>query len=185
MNSKITLLALSIVAVGLFAMPSTLSLLTGQHTFYGGNAYSGADAVQCKNCHANVQAELVPGKPHAALTDCKGCHTDGSITVNATQGGGGGKYGGKGATHAAKINECIVCHTAVPSNITATGEAHTPMYANASIQSNVGLTGKDEACVACHTAAGKTGNVLNMTASKLFASATVSGSTYIVKYKLQ
>lgn len=187
MNSKVTLMAVAIVAVGLFAMPSTLALLTGQHTFYGGNDYTGSNAVQCKNCHQNIVTEIgtTNNGPHKAMTDCKGCHTDGAISVSATKGGGGSTYGGKGTTHAAKINQCIVCHVAVPASIKAAGEAHYPMYSAASGETNVGLTGKDEACVACHTAAGKTGDVLSFKASKLKASAAASGGTYTVTYILK
>lgn len=52
MNNKI-LLYLAIMVMGLYVMPSTVSLFSGQHTFY-----SGMD-VSCEKCHSDVLSQIV------------------------------------------------------------------------------------------------------------------------------
>lgn len=51
MNKKI-LLYLAIMVIGLYVMPNTVSLFSGQHTFY-----SGMD-VSCEKCHSDVLSQI-------------------------------------------------------------------------------------------------------------------------------
>ena len=70
MNSqKIVLLAVAIVAIGIFALPSTVSLFSGQHSWYdlsesvGGT--SGANNVPCVKCHADIADEMISTGAHS------------------------------------------------------------------------------------------------------------------------
>lgn len=156
MNSRILLLAISVFAVGIFAMPGTLSLFSGQHTFTN----NGSDPDFCKKCHMDVYDEMnwysgaAPAGSHGALTTCKVCHRTG----NLSEYGFLEDFGISGfpetnvsnmSAHAAVTVECVFCHDMVVNQITGTGEAHNKFY-NDSNQTSL-LKGANEACVGCHT----------------------------------
>lgn len=54
MNKKI-LLYLALMALGVYAMPNTVALFAGQHSFYG------SAGIECDTCHADVLAQLQAG----------------------------------------------------------------------------------------------------------------------------
>ena len=160
MKSKILLLSFSIVVVGMFAMPGTLSLFAGQHTFVNGSD------VDCKKCHIDIYEQIVCdecGTVHnsAALTGCKVCHRTGSLGLifgNPAIGiSGNNKLNitNDPNAHAAVTVECIFCHDLIvedagsPQEILGSDEAHSTYY-NASNQSTL-LKGGNEACIGCHT----------------------------------
>jgi hypothetical protein len=171
MNSKILLLTVAVAAVGLFAMPNSLSLFAGQHTFD-----KGAD-VKCEKCHQDIYDEMNNNglygnsTAHTApnLRACTGCHKTGDISgipVGKNSNGIGYNYSGtfsqnvgeKGA-HAAVTMECTGCHTGVPTELLNINEAHGSFY-NESITNSTSPSGKNngtilkganEACVGCHT----------------------------------
>ncbi len=167
MNSKILLLSIAVIATGLFAMPTTLSLFAGQHTFDSG------DQVSCQKCHQDIYDEMANDlKPYgtstahtsATLKKCEGCHRTGNVTfVTAGNGTYRNYYNmqvNSTGAHAAVTLECVACHDAVPTNITNASEAHGPFYNESitnSTDSTVGknngtlLKGANEACVGCHT----------------------------------
>ena len=186
-------MAFSVFVVGILAMPTTLSMLSGQHTFYGGNDYIGPDTVQCKNCHSNIWTELkgtdeFNPPPHAGsmFLECKGCHRSGNISdymfVYNDVGISGNKENNLSGVHAAITVECTFCHDMIATNITDSGEAHKPLY-DAAVNESL-LKGGNEACTVCHTDAG-IGN-LTMNSSKLVIGVTQDGSNnYIVSYSLQ
>lgn len=170
MNSKILLLSIAVISVGLFAMPSTLSLFAGQHTFD-----KAGNTTICAKCHSDVLSEINAGAYHKSLisnstttNDCRACHT--SSTVNSTyipignqSGNATGNYNvglniatgnfttangstiSYGAVHAAVTVECKACHYAV----NFTNDAHKIFADNASTQE--WLLGANEACIGCHT----------------------------------
>jgi len=78
MNAKFTLAIIALVGIGVFALPSTMSLFAGQHSFY--NIDATGNQVPCQKCHGDVKAELganrvsdsSPG-PHADMS-CEYCH---------------------------------------------------------------------------------------------------------------
>jgi hypothetical protein len=83
MNAKFTLAVIALVGIGVFALPSTMSLFAGQHSFY--NIDATGNQIPCQKCHGDVKAELssngntdpskgpiTPG-PHAAFK-CEYCH---------------------------------------------------------------------------------------------------------------
>lgn len=162
MNSKILLLSIAVISVGLFAMPSTLSLFAGQHTF-DAPAY-----VNCNKCHQDIYDEMTnAGKyglstAHQSTADikaCKGCHrtgTIGSIPLNKTNYSGSYSQNVSIAgAHAAVTMECAGCHSGVPAELMNASEGHGPYYnasrAESSINGTNMLTGANEACVGCHT----------------------------------
>jgi hypothetical protein len=79
MNSKFTLALIALVGVGVFALPSTMALFAGQHSFY--NIDATGNQVPCQKCHGDVKAELSSGGstttgtggPHAKF-QCEYCH---------------------------------------------------------------------------------------------------------------
>lgn len=163
MNSKILLLSIAVISVGLFAMPSTLSLFAGQHTFY-----AGAD-VKCEKCHLDTYNELATGlgtaHTNANLTKCEGCHKTNTSSLNATlipsngtanaSTWAGTNVTGNANAHAAVTMECVACHTGVPAELNGTSEAHTAFYLASNYttgnQTTIKLKGSNTACIGCHT----------------------------------
>lgn len=167
MNSKILVLSIAVISVGLFAMPSTLSLFAGQHTFSAGNT------TICVKCHSDIKDELNAGGFHKTLlgasgNDCMGCHTTTKVNTtnipwgnqsgninnnvmvgldiangNFTNATGGNQTGIE--AHAAVTVECIACHPYVKF----TNDSHAAFAAQAS--NETWLKGSNEACIDCHT----------------------------------
>ena len=164
MNSKVLLLSVAVIAIGLFAMPSTLSLFAGQHTFYNGSE------VDCTKCHADVFSELDSGSSSAhtaqVFKDCEGCHKTntsalGGIPHNGTSNASeftGTNVTTDGEAHAAVTLECIACHSGVDEELNGTNAAHTVFYTDAMNDTTVDMTGGNVACIGCHTHA-----VINIT----------------------
>lgn len=78
MNAKFSLAIIALVGIGVFALPSTMSLFAGQHSFY--NIDATGNQVPCKKCHGDVQAELGANYvsassrgPHNDMS-CEYCH---------------------------------------------------------------------------------------------------------------
>jgi hypothetical protein len=102
-NSKFALVTIAVVAIGLFALPSSISLFSGQHAWYDlGNAGS---QVPCEKCHAEIRDEMVSTGAHEGFT-CECCHrTDAAVGSYAGESG----ETGTGA-HAASTEDCMICH---------------------------------------------------------------------------
>ena len=120
MNSnRIALLAVAVVAIGIFALPSTVSLFSGQHSWYdlsesvGG--VSGVNNVPCEKCHADIADEMISGDNgvHGDLT-CAMCHRTPFTNYTYARGHyyqGANEYNptpGEEA-HAASAVECMDC----------------------------------------------------------------------------
>ncbi|MCW3140788.1 MAG: cytochrome c3 family protein [Methanophagales archaeon] len=103
--NKIILMAIAVVAIGIFALPSTMSLLSGQHTWYD----LGGAGVPCEKCHADVHAELSDQTAYHSSFDCYACHRANKTIQYAAGGGGGSVKPGKQA-HAASTIACMECH---------------------------------------------------------------------------
>jgi len=121
MNGKgMVLLAVAVVAVGTFALPSTVSLFTGQHNWY--DLSPKGNDVPCEKCHADIAAELDNSGAHRNLT-CAMCHRtpfnntynlisghyEPGSSITYASGEGGGSTLGEEA-HAASTIECMDCH---------------------------------------------------------------------------
>ena len=157
MNSKVLLLSVAVIAVGLFAMPSTLSLFSGQHTFYNGSS------VDCAKCHADIYSEL-SGANGAHTTNefkaCEGCHRTNTTAIKTLIPSNGTanastwnetNVSGDGQAHAAVTMECINCHSGVDEELNGTNAAHTAFYDGANGSSTVDMKGANVACIGCHT----------------------------------
>ncbi len=76
MNKKIALVLIALIGVGLYALPQTVALFAGQHSFV--NIDATGNQIDCKKCHGDVQAELDSGlsgtvAPHSNFK-CEYCH---------------------------------------------------------------------------------------------------------------
>lgn len=80
MDKKIAIVLIALVGIGLYALPSTVALFSGQHSFE--NIDATGNQIDCVKCHGDVKAEmdstglnLQTGTPppHAAFK-CEYCH---------------------------------------------------------------------------------------------------------------
>jgi len=119
MNSnKLVLVAVAIVAIGIFALPSTVSLFSGQHTWY--NLEGTGNDLPCIKCHQDIQDEMISGDNgvHRTLNGTTGPNSCLCHRVNGTQtrfGTGVADGDGPGSTpgteaHAAAAIACMLCH---------------------------------------------------------------------------
>jgi hypothetical protein len=109
MNGRgIALLAIAVVAIGIFALPGTVSMFGGQHNWYDVSPTGGKD-VPCEKCHGDVSDEFGNSGPHVNM-ECWYCHRTGSLTgYTYASGDGGASIPGEEA-HAASTVECMACH---------------------------------------------------------------------------
>jgi hypothetical protein len=75
MNKKL-ILVIALIGIGLWALPQTMSLFAGQHSFVNIDAVG--NQINCVKCHGDVKAELSVGltgtqAPHANF-ECEFCH---------------------------------------------------------------------------------------------------------------
>jgi len=146
MKNKTIALVVAVLAIGLFVMPSVLSLFAGQHTFVD------YEATNCVKCHKAEGEELAASTYHhniggtlpsvwgnTANDACKACH-DKANTIPGEEG------------HAAVTLPCVYCHPTVVGELNKTYEAHTE-FAEAAINGTL-HEGANEACIACHTHTG-------------------------------
>jgi len=131
-SGNMILLAVAVIALGIFALPSTISLFAGQHTWYQLNGTGDLGGqLPCEKCHADVanEMEALVG-PHTnelgyGRLECEFCHRTFELTgdqINETR---YGKYRytygqvGPNATdvtpgkeaHAASTVPCMYCHS--------------------------------------------------------------------------
>jgi len=113
MNSnKVVLVAIAIVAIGLFALPSMVSLFSGQHTWY--SLDDSGNQLPCEKCHADIQDEMVHADNgvHRGLAGpgCN-CHRvdDTRIKTGVAKGDSHGSTPGT-KSHAAETIACMICH---------------------------------------------------------------------------
>lgn len=152
--------------MGLVVLPTTVSLLAGQHSFYEINeGYEN----RCIKCHGDIYEELRGGFNHSMIDgssgfngkECFGCHrANVSLTyANASRNQPGGE------AHAATKTNCGYCHFDEDNNFDApvaggfglsdlqpdTG-IHASHYSFV-IQSGEGdlVSNNSESCIACHT----------------------------------
>ncbi len=179
-GSKLVLVAIAVVAMGLFILPSSVSLFSGQHTWYDLSETARSD-VPCEKCHADIKDEMVDADNgiHKGFAGGCGCHR-----LNATRvavGGYGGKKAEEGTTaHAAETIACMICHeegTGLPFaggfsqeavEAAASGSTTPYTYSSGGIGGEhaahnqfIGQAIEDtlmedsnEACIACHTRVG-------------------------------
>lgn len=96
-NLKMVFAIMAIVFIGIVALPYSVSLFTGQHTWY---ELSGGYGSKCVKCHADIYGELEASANHSSL--------DGSAIGNVSG------------------EECYVCHRANESITYAKASTDTP-----------------------------------------------------------
>ncbi|HEC57294.1 MAG TPA: hypothetical protein ENI32_05360 [Candidatus Syntrophoarchaeum butanivorans] len=137
--SQIELLMLAVIAIGIFALPSTAALFSGQHSWY--NLSTGGNDIPCEKCHGDIAAEMNSlvsahsGETGYGRFECDYCHrtfkveqgdTDSSDSrdyypdinlsletqylYNYASGDGTEAEPGKEA-HAASAVACMYCHS--------------------------------------------------------------------------
>nr|QNO47292.1 hypothetical protein POPKKDDM_00011 [Methanosarcinales archaeon ANME-2c ERB4] len=103
MKNKILLLSVAVVAIGLFALPSALSMFAGQHSWYDPTDSGG---IPCAKCHFLEKEELAAsGGPHSvAYTSL----VNKSMDYGSGPGAGGGNtfWGGTDSVD----SRCYGCH---------------------------------------------------------------------------
>ena len=129
-SDNMVLLAVAVVAVGIFALPSTISLFAGQHTWY--NLSGKENNVPCEKCHADVANEMKAlSGPHTGEMyngerfKCEYCHrlfpiehknSSFSTYTYAFANGTAEIQPGKEA-HAASTVPCMYCHSGNESDV--------------------------------------------------------------------
>jgi hypothetical protein len=182
--NKLVLLVIAVVGIGIFALPSTVSLFSGQHTWY--NLEATGNQIPCEKCHADINDEMVSGDNgvHTTLAGpgCD-CHRVNATVTRLGTGVASGDTDGStpGTTsHAAETIACMVCHeqgTSFPfaggfnqSAIEASAGTSTSYLYNAAdgtggehaahnafigqAINNTLMEDSNEACIACHTRIG-------------------------------
>jgi hypothetical protein len=144
---KIGLVLAATIAVGMFALPTTMAYFTGQHDFMD------PTSVMCSKCHGDIGTELSAGNVHESLK-CQACH------VTTGMSGMGSNPNVTKSGHASVAVECMDCHNATTGgfpqagphgdhDITASTAAHNKWYLSA-LNSSVNY-GANEVCIGCHT----------------------------------
>ena len=136
-SNKVALMVIAVVAVGIFALPSTVSLFSGQHTWY--NLSGPGSNLPCEKCHADIDDEMVSDDNgvHRGLAGpgCD-CHrVNASVTrlgTGVADGDGTGSYPGT-TSHAAETIACMVCHENGTSYPFAGGFNQTAVYAGTGV----------------------------------------------------
>ncbi|MCZ7403131.1 MAG: hypothetical protein O8C61_12990 [Candidatus Methanoperedens sp.] len=137
MNSKIILLSFAVIAVGLFALPSTMSLFAGQHTWYN------VEDIPCKKCHQDIYDELTTqsayhGKFESSYGNaCGRCHVSTSAYNSTT----GVATFNKSGTNMSKQQWIVYKSKSTAINSTGSG----PMVVNFSAHAAITVE-----CLACH-----------------------------------
>ena len=112
MNSKVLMLLVAVIAVGLFALPSTLSMFAGQHSWYDPKDSGG---IPCTKCHFIEKQELSGSNgPHSTgYTKLVNTSMNYSTTTDPNGTAGGINFWG-GAN--SDDDRCYGCHQRAGSN---------------------------------------------------------------------
>ena len=178
--NKNLMLVVAIVGIGLFVLPSTLSMFAGQHSWYDPED----NGIPCQKCHFLEEEELAASEgPHDPTytgllnmsadyngtvgevggTDfwggtttndrCYGCHqTTGSANITHDL---YDTWGDQNDTvHAAVAVWCIDCHPWVETELTDDTAAHKAFYENLNTSGTNILQKPNQACLGCHTHVG-------------------------------
>src|SRR4030066_1628490 len=173
---KLTIFMIAVVAIGIFALPTTLSVGAGQHKFLQAGTIAGGqtDLVAfCDQCHSTdtlkageidqSDTNLYYGTPdtsliHASLFapgagGCASCH---AIDGGYAQEVGGARDPPKKVQHAASLPSCLKCHTAGPN--LATKDVMLELNAPTAAHKDFKTAADDDIqCIGCHTAVTKSG----------------------------
>jgi hypothetical protein len=163
--TKLTIFMLAVVAIGIFALPSTLSVGVGQHKFRTYGTVETDGAAFCAQCHKSgdtVSNELLASdtrdtaamgyggigdKIHSSIW-CGDCH---EITE-------GYEVAAVSTEHAAKNPSCLKCHGA--GNTYGYNDVTVELSQLTESHKNFVVAGDDDVqCIACHTYVTKEGTI--------------------------
>lgn len=162
-RNKLIIVMISVIAVGLFALPSTFSYSGSMHTFRQIDP-TNADTINafCMKCHTGaISTQLAAsdpglyqgGGPIHASVQCQGCHQITSAT------GAGYNQGADSIEHAARLPSCLDCHLA-SGTLMQIGNAGVEIRAPTEAHKNfLSTSDNDIECIGCHTDATRTGTV--------------------------
>jgi len=146
MKNKTIALVVAVLAIGLFVMPSVVSIIAGQHAFIETEDTmcvkchpAEADELASSTYHHNIGGTLPSAWGNTANDACKNCH-DKEHTPEGEEG------------HAAVTLPCTFCHSTIIGELGSEHEAHTE-FAEAATNGTLHEEA-NEACIACHTHAG-------------------------------
>ncbi len=152
-SKKLMLMLVAVLAVGIFALPSTVAMFGGQHSWY--NLEPDGNDVPCGKCHADIYDELYNSVgPHDEM-ECWYCHRTSNLTgYTYASGDGTGSLPGEEA-HAASTVECMACHEGFLNTTDSLrcGDCHTGGYADdapMSIHPQEWNLNGDSFCIDCH-----------------------------------
>ncbi|VVB84565.1 Uncharacterised protein [uncultured archaeon] len=173
---QLAILMVAVAAIGVFAVPNTVSVGKGQHKFKNGGS------VECGKCHAN-SGDAVLGELKLSGVTQYTSGTGGSAIESDPAGtkihngsyfwsggiAGSGAYlcskchivvtGGTGKDNHTGITInviCATCHSTEYSKLT-TASAHTDAHMNFGLNANAGASGT-YACMGCHTGVAVSGS---------------------------
>jgi hypothetical protein len=178
--NKNLLLVVAIIGIGLFVLPSTLSMFAGQHSWYNPEN----NGIPCQKCHFLEEEELAAsGGPHdpdysgllnasanytgivgevggtdfwggsTELSRCYGCHQT-TGTENASSPLYDTWATQNDTVHAAVAVWCIDCHPWVESELNNSNAAHRDFYVDLNTSGTSLLQKPNQACLGCHTHVG-------------------------------
>ena len=174
------ILVIAIIAIGLFILPSTLSMFAGQHSWYNPSERG----IPCDKCHFLEKEELMgssgPHSPNYGPTThnssansngtsgfvggsifwggdnpndrCYGCHQVGAnFPVSSPLNTSNTSWGDRNNTvHAAVVIYCVDCHSWVDDALDESLSSHKEFYHGLNTSSGI-LKGGNSACIGCHT----------------------------------
>jgi len=181
--SRSIILAIAVIGIGLFVLPSTLSMFAGQHSWYNPSE----KGIPCDKCHFLEEEELMCGGPHSTLYTgttynssanyngtsgfvggsvfwggdttndrCYGCHQVGAnYPVSSPLNTTNTSWGDLNDTvHAAVALYCVDCHGWVDDALNESLSAHKEFYYELNTSESGLLKGGNSACIGCHTGTG-------------------------------
>lgn len=174
---------IAIIGIGLFILPSTLSMFAGQHSWYAPSERG----IPCDKCHFLERDELMgsggPHSPNSGLTTynssanyngtpgfvgglvfwggddpndrCYGCHQVGAnFPASSPLNATNTSWGDRNDTvHAAVVIYCVDCHSWVDDALNESLSAHQEFYYGLNTTEGL-LKGGNSACIGCHTSVG-------------------------------
>lgn len=155
MSRNLIFLAIAIIGIGLFILPSTLSMFAGQHSFIK------PQDIDCKKCHMIVYEEMISGdygihSPHRTadtVFECIECH---NVDMNISYYYLTGNVGNHTSAHAASTVSCLACHGDLFSNGTllCSESCHPDFYSSDELNTMHVLATKygmdHDECLKCH-----------------------------------
>lgn len=137
---KIIWVILALLGMLLWYIPGTISLFSGQHSYYNINA--NGSQIPCQKCHGDVSVELHTGYIHDNFT-CNDCHRIQKGVQYASGDGANNTTPGMMA-HAASLVKCVECHGEFINN---TPDIVHDAFIKYGIENDV-----NDDCISCHSA---------------------------------